>query len=75
MLSVGFELTIPVFERENTVHTLDCAATVIGLSTRWAVQIMYRLIIQLPPLICYLPLENVQQCCVFVLNCEAHRGK
>jgi hypothetical protein len=27
---VGFEPTIPVFERAKTVHTLDCAATVIG---------------------------------------------
>jgi hypothetical protein len=27
---VGFELTIPVFERTKTVHALDRAATVIG---------------------------------------------
>jgi hypothetical protein len=27
---VGFELTIPVFERAKTVHTLDRAATVTG---------------------------------------------
>jgi hypothetical protein len=27
---VGFELTIPVFERAKTVHALDSAATVIG---------------------------------------------
>jgi hypothetical protein len=31
MPSVGFELTIPAFERANTVHALDHAATVIGL--------------------------------------------
>jgi hypothetical protein len=30
MPSVGFEPTIPVFERAKTVHALDCAATVIG---------------------------------------------
>jgi hypothetical protein len=27
---VGFEPTIPVFERAKGVHALDCAATVIG---------------------------------------------
>jgi hypothetical protein len=32
MLRVGFEPTIPVFERVNKVHALDCVATVIG---RW----------------------------------------
>jgi hypothetical protein len=31
MLRVEFEPTIPVFEREKTVHTLDRAATVIGV--------------------------------------------
>jgi hypothetical protein len=30
MLRVGFETTIPVFERANTFHVLDRAATVIG---------------------------------------------
>jgi hypothetical protein len=30
MPRVGFEPTIPTFEREKTVHALDCAATVIG---------------------------------------------
>jgi hypothetical protein len=30
MPRVGFEPTIPVFEREETVHGLDLAATVIG---------------------------------------------
>jgi hypothetical protein len=30
MPRVGFEPTIPVFEREKTVHALDHAATVIG---------------------------------------------
>jgi hypothetical protein len=31
MSQVGFELTIPVFERAKTVDGLDRAATVIGL--------------------------------------------
>jgi hypothetical protein len=30
MLWVGLEPTIPAFERAETVHALDCAATVIG---------------------------------------------
>jgi hypothetical protein len=30
MPGLGFEPTIPVFERAKTVHALDCAATVIG---------------------------------------------
>jgi hypothetical protein len=30
MASVGFEPMIPALERAKTVHTLDCAATVIG---------------------------------------------
>jgi hypothetical protein len=30
MPQVGFEPTIPVFEREGTVYALDAAATVIG---------------------------------------------
>jgi hypothetical protein len=31
MPQVGFELTIPAFERAKTVHALDCVATVIDL--------------------------------------------
>jgi hypothetical protein len=31
MLPVGFDPTIPVFERAKTVHVLDRAATVIGI--------------------------------------------
>jgi hypothetical protein len=30
MSQLGFEPTIPVFERTKTVHALDRAATVIG---------------------------------------------
>jgi hypothetical protein len=33
MLRVGFEPKIPVFERAQTVHALDRAATVIGQTT------------------------------------------
>jgi hypothetical protein len=33
MLRVGFEPTIPVFERAKTVHPSDCAAAVIGVYT------------------------------------------
>jgi hypothetical protein len=33
MSRVGVEPTTPVFERANTVHTLDRAATVIGMQT------------------------------------------
>jgi hypothetical protein len=32
MSRVAFEPTIPVFERAQTVHALDRAATVIGLT-------------------------------------------
>jgi beta-lactamase regulating signal transducer with metallopeptidase domain len=31
MPQMGFEPTIPVFERTKTVHALDCTATVIGI--------------------------------------------
>jgi hypothetical protein len=30
MPQMGFETTIPLFERDNTFHALDRAATVIG---------------------------------------------
>jgi hypothetical protein len=33
MPRVGFEPTIPVFERAKTVHAVDCAATVIGFQS------------------------------------------
>jgi hypothetical protein len=33
MPRVGFELTIPVFEREKTFHAFDRAATTIGETT------------------------------------------
>jgi hypothetical protein len=34
MPQVGFEPTIPMFEREKTVRAIDCAATVIGTVLR-----------------------------------------
>jgi hypothetical protein len=34
MPEVGFEPTIQVFERESTLHSLDRAATVIGISPK-----------------------------------------
>jgi hypothetical protein len=42
MCQVGFEPTIPVFERAKTVHASDRAATVIGLTTLPTVQILQR---------------------------------
>jgi hypothetical protein len=35
MPRVGFEPTIPVFERAKMVHSLDRAATVIGTSSSY----------------------------------------
>jgi hypothetical protein len=35
MLQLGFEPTIPAFERAETVHTLDRPATVIGVVKFW----------------------------------------
>jgi hypothetical protein len=32
MPRVGFEITIPAFERTETVHALDRAVTVIGVT-------------------------------------------
>jgi hypothetical protein len=31
MPQVGFEHTIPVFDRAKMIHAIDCAATVVGL--------------------------------------------
>jgi hypothetical protein len=35
MPQVGFELTIPVFEREKTVLAFDGVANVVGLSSSY----------------------------------------
>jgi hypothetical protein len=39
MPQVGFEPTIPMFERAKTVHALDRAVTVIGYKNRILLQI------------------------------------
>jgi hypothetical protein len=45
---VGFEPTIPVFERVMMVHALYCAATVIGEIEAHAVeQIYYKTVLQI----------------------------
>jgi hypothetical protein len=41
MLRVGFEPTIPVFERAKTVHVLDRAATVIGKCLYYNFKVLY----------------------------------
>jgi hypothetical protein len=47
MLCVGFELTIPVFERAKTVHALDRATAVIGpeasTSSKYNFKIQFKL--------------------------------
>jgi hypothetical protein len=51
---VGFEPTIPAFERAKTVHALDRSATVTGLptlhNTIWQRNRMKLLVIELSPL-------------------------
>jgi hypothetical protein len=39
---VGFEATIPVFERVKTVHALDRAAAVIGLPPKLGISIGFK---------------------------------
>jgi hypothetical protein len=39
MPGVGFEPTIPVFEREKTVHVLDQTATVIAMTTLYEINL------------------------------------
>jgi hypothetical protein len=43
MPRVGFESTIPVFERTKTIHALDCAATVIGKESSYLTENALRL--------------------------------
>jgi hypothetical protein len=43
MPQMGFELTIPVFERAKTVHALDCAATVIGDNYNYDIKLIVSL--------------------------------
>jgi hypothetical protein len=66
MPRVEFEPTIPVFERVKTVHSLDHAATVIGLVfiPRWEIQTyLYRRFLQ------YVCLHGV--CCTLVPRVDA----
>jgi hypothetical protein len=44
---VGFEPTIPVFERAKTVHALDRAAAVVGTSNKIADYLSHQLVAQL----------------------------
>jgi hypothetical protein len=46
MSRVGFEPTIPVFERAKMVHAVDSAATVIGIEFCTYTYIIYNLITQ-----------------------------
>jgi hypothetical protein len=46
MPQVGFEPTIPAFERAKTVHTLDRAATVIGLNKKIYIHITQKLFVR-----------------------------
>jgi hypothetical protein len=39
MSQVGFEPTIPVFERAKSVHAFYCAATVIGTTPYYVTEI------------------------------------
>jgi hypothetical protein len=65
---VGFESTIPVFERAKTVHVLDGAASVIGLWSLQANVLMWITIIR--PLHCDLQIRNMitSSCWVEVLR-------
>jgi hypothetical protein len=45
MTRVGFETTIPVFERAKTVHALDRAAIVIDKDLLYPIDILYHIVI------------------------------
>jgi hypothetical protein len=47
MPRVGFEPTIPAFERAKTVHALDSTATVIGSNSRQVIRISNLLVLKL----------------------------
>jgi hypothetical protein len=49
MPQVGFEATIPVFERAKTVHALDREATAIGNEDVWGERIYNPCILNLDP--------------------------
>jgi hypothetical protein len=58
MPRVGFEPTIPAFEREKMVHSLDCADTVTGKTHIYEViyiiitRTFFWLVLHLLPLVC-----------------------
>jgi hypothetical protein len=56
MSRVGFEPTIPVFKRANTVHTLDGAATVIGYTNTAVLNYLWKYVKTL--LACFPFLKN-----------------
>jgi hypothetical protein len=45
---MGFEPTIPVFERAKTVHALDRAAAVIGCSINYMIKFSYIVLSVIP---------------------------
>jgi hypothetical protein len=52
MSRVGFEPTIPVFERVKMVHALDCAVTLIGIKRHDTSQVnMKSALIQVCPFV------------------------
>jgi hypothetical protein len=64
MSRVGFEPTIPVFERAKTVHSLASAATVIGTNSN------YNFNNAIPRLILYNQLLTfrISELCILLLN-------
>jgi hypothetical protein len=63
---VGFEPTIPLFQRANTVHALDRVATVIETETNYTHLID---IIQIITLLKMLVLCSIWNGWYFILNC------
>jgi hypothetical protein len=50
---LGFEPTIPVFERAKMIHALDRAATVIGISSLLPSYILHSTLLSETPNLCY----------------------
>jgi hypothetical protein len=70
MPRVGFEPTIPVLERANTVHALDCVATVIGSHPLTSPISLWRAVCSLCPLFPALSTSDHDICTWFVLMLE-----
>jgi hypothetical protein len=70
MSRMGFEPTIPVFERANTIHALDRAATVIGCDHKLPKRIVNLLAVGLPGPQCmqYGPHSSSKFAWVIILN-------